>query len=912
MAGKPTVPQHLSGQAAQATGAAVTSTSPADSASATAVATEAASTGAAWSFDVDLAGLLADAGVVYDPGHASEQDDLLATEIEARESGSSRVADITAQVGEHLPAGPFMAAWLTQCPTARASDFELPGLAASYRKLASWAQAAELTAVAEIAARSAAADGARTADNGMPLNVPTDAAAQVGLALDMTQASSTAWVDLAMRLRWRLPRTGTALAAGDLDLQRTRIIVDGTSVLADEQASTVEEQVLAHAPDQTTGQLRASVHRAVIAADPDGAEERRKNTERLAKVSLYPDPEGTAALTGTCLPGVHAAAAMARITAMARALRASGAQGGLDLLRAQIFLGLLLGTMPLIPPPADGPPDSPPPPDDGSPDGPLPADQAPPPDGDTGSSPPADTATGPGDSAPPDQSPPPDGQTGRTRSADTAPRPDGPLPADQTPPPDVEAGRTQSADTAPRPDGPLPADQSPPPDSETDSTSPPGDRATPDALPAARPGSSPAPGSQPGYSSSPDGRPAGRDARVGRPGSGGRATTRAEGPEPTARPPAGATPDTAAAQHGPGNPLADICDFDDHCPPGPWTDIPCPGDEDAPPEDPAETVDVPAWSGRFSDDQVDADDWAVSPDWPVLPYQLPATGAGARSPRPWSLRGPAGLLDVLMPWSALAGFSSEPAAVSRIGPITSLQGRQLLMLAARSPQTEWRVIVTDDDGRALAVTRARVSWERPTRDTPSPDSCTPERRSVPADFGKPSGAAAFDSSDRTTGVVGRVTIVIRAGWLGTALAARLHGLAPLPQIGTAVLHAAARAAGSARADTEANAAAGGCAHSGASELYRPPSRMRELIAARDGTCRYVTCGQPAWRTDLDHTEPWHKGGLTCSCNLGGCCRTHHKLKQRPGWSLEQPEAGVFRWTTPAGRTYVTRPDLYPV
>ncbi len=758
MADKPTVAQHPSGQASQAaqdTDAAAAGTSPTDSASASAVAAEAASAGAAWSFDVDLAGLLADAGVVYDPGEAGEQDGLLAAEIEARESGSSRVTDITAQVGEHLPAGPFLAAWLTQCPVPQATDFDLPGLAASYRKLASWAQAAELTAVAEIAARSAAADGAKTADNGMPLNVPADAAAQVSLALDMTQASATAWVDLAMRLRWRLPATGTALATGDLDLQRSRIVADGTSVLSDEQARAVEERVLPGAPDQTTGQLRASVHRAVIAADPDGAEERRKNTERLAKVSLYPDPEGTAALNGTCLPGVHAAAAMARITAMARALRASGAQGGLDLLRAQIFVGLLLGTLPLIPPPADGPPDSSPPPDDN----------------------------------PPDSSPPPH---------------DNP------------------------PDGPLPSDQSPPLDPETGSTPP------------------------------------------------------------------------------------RRSDRDDACVPGPWPDIPCPGDENAPPEDPGEAVDVPAWFDRFADDQVDADDWAVSPDWPVLPDQLPATGTGARSHRPWSLRGPAGLLDVLMPWSALAGLSNEPAILGRIGPITSLQGRQLLMLAARSPQTEWRVIVTDDDGRALAVTRARICWQRPAGDTPSSGCRTPEHSSVPADASTPASTATHDGSGSTTGVVGRVTVTVRASWLGTPLAADLTGPAPLPQIGAAVLRAAARAAEAARADAEANAAAGGCAHSGASDLYRPPPRIRELVAARDRTCRYITCGQPAWRTDLDHTEPWHKGGLTCSCNLGGCCRTHHKLKQRPGWRLDQPEPGVFRWMTPAGRTYLTRPDPYPV
>ncbi len=41
------------------------------------------------------------------------------------------------------------------------------------------------------------------------------------------------------------------------------------------------------------------------------------------------------------------------------------------------------------------------------------------------------------------------------------------------------------------------------------------------------------------------------------------------------------------------------------------------------------------------------------------------------------------------------------------------------------------------------------------------------------------------------------------------------------------------------------------------------------------------------------------------------CRTHRKIKQLPGWTLTQPEPGVFHLTTPAGRTYITRPDTYP-
>jgi hypothetical protein len=127
-----------------------------------------------------------------------------------------------------------------------------------------------------------------------------------------------------------------------------------------------------------------------------------------------------------------------------------------------------------------------------------------------------------------------------------------------------------------------------------------------------------------------------------------------------------------------------------------------------------------------------------------------------------------------------------------------------------------------------------------------------------------------------------------------------------------VLAAAERAAARARAEAGPDAVAGGCAHTTASAAYRPPPRLREHVAARDRTCRFAPCGQPAWRTDIDHTLPWHHGGLTCKCNLGGCCRTHHLIKHLPGWHLEQPQPGTFRWTTPAGRSYLVRPDQYPV
>ena len=50
---------------------------------------------------------------------------------------------------------------------------------------------------------------------------------------------------------------------------------------------------------------------------------------------------------------------MARITALAKAMQATGSAGQIDLVRAQVFLGLLLGTLPYIPPAPGAPPDDP-------------------------------------------------------------------------------------------------------------------------------------------------------------------------------------------------------------------------------------------------------------------------------------------------------------------------------------------------------------------------------------------------------------------------------------------------------------------------------------------------------------------------------------------------------------------------
>ncbi len=320
-----------------------------------------------------------------DSAEEEDQEALLDAMFASERAPEIPIGTVAGRIAESLPTGPGLAAWLASADAgnseAGAGNLEegaLAGVAASFRRMASWAQAGELAAVAQIASRAAARDEKIGVDDkGRPARIPASACSEVSLGLVMTQLGASWWTDLAVTLRWRLPATGAALAEGSIDLPRARLIAEATSLLGDEAARDVEEQVLPGAGRMTTGQLRAALRRAVIAVDPEGAERRREEAERRAKVSLYGDEDGTATLSGSGLPVIQAAAAMARVTAMARALKASGASGGMDLHRAQVFIGLLLGTLPFIPPAEGGPPDIPPPADDGGPDDGGPGDCGP-------------------------------------------------------------------------------------------------------------------------------------------------------------------------------------------------------------------------------------------------------------------------------------------------------------------------------------------------------------------------------------------------------------------------------------------------------------------------------------------------------------------------------------------------------
>jgi hypothetical protein len=83
--------------------------------------------------------------------------------------------------------------------------------------------------------------------------------------------------------------------------------------------------------------------------------------------------------------------------------------------------------------------------------------------------------------------------------------------------------------------------------------------------------------------------------------------------------------------------------------------------------------------------------------------------------------------------------------------------------------------------------------------------------------------------------------------------------------------------------------------------YRPPRWMRRLIELRAPRREWPGCGVKAVRCDAEHDTAW-PAGPTCPCNLGPCCRRHHRIKQL-GWTKTRGKQSTVTWTDPTGRTW---------
>ncbi|HEV7932680.1 MAG TPA: DUF222 domain-containing protein [Actinomadura sp.] len=241
-----------------------------------------------------------------------------------------------------MPPGPELAAALASVDRSGLSGFDLVVVLRARSRQLAFEQAelaADLVAVAECV---------RVESSGLSWVWNSDveglAAAEIAAALTWTRRAALARLRDAYGLVERLPAVWAALRAGSLDPPRARVLVEGTAAVPRPLAREVVARILPQAPELTTGQLAYRLRRLVMETDPAAAGRRYEEALRERKVVRGRSDDGTAYLSGCHLPADQAAAADERLDALARAAKQAGDDRPMDVIRADIYLGLLAGT----------------------------------------------------------------------------------------------------------------------------------------------------------------------------------------------------------------------------------------------------------------------------------------------------------------------------------------------------------------------------------------------------------------------------------------------------------------------------------------------------------------------------------------------------------------------------------------
>ena len=228
-----------------------------------------------------------------------------------------------------------------------------------------------------------------------------------------------------------------------------------------------------------------------------------------------------------------------------------------------------------------------------------------------------------------------------------------------------------------------------------------------------------------------------------------------------------------------------------------------------------------------------------------------------------------GRVNLTVPLGTAAGRSDRPGELAGLGPIDPWLARDLAAAAAQNPKTTWCVTVTDEHGHAIRHGCAR------------PEPKSHRKRAGP---GPPGGTGfTFTPASRDGPPGGYGTWILRTPGSGPDLRVTLD------PIGTQ-----------------------DCDHRYQSPGHDPGVKLKHLIQVRHATCTSPICRRPAAQCDVEHNTPYEAGGRTCLCNTGPKCRHDHRLKQHPGWHVDQLPDGTFLWTTPAGHTYTTEPTRHPI
>jgi hypothetical protein len=306
-------------------------------------------------------------------------------------------------------------------------------------------------------------------------------------------------------------------------------------------------------------------------------------------------------------------------------------------------------------------------------------------------------------------------------------------------------------------------------------------------------------------------------------------------------------------------------------------DVACTGDDLAP----AAAADTDTAAADDADDAEPADETTLAEDTGDSPEADietgdapdPTTGENTEQPRPAHAAGDRMAtregIEIRLGLATLAGLDDRPGEIPGLGPIGADLARNAV--AAQRRGASWKFAIVDTRGYLLLAGTIRRRPRNHPDKNPRPDP------------------GSGESAGRVRGGVVELHISVE----------ELQRYAADPALADWHLLLAEIAARWADRDNlRARLAA------------RPRARfargpLADHVRARDRNCCGPGCTRAASSSDLDHTRDHGRGGKTVEGNIGPACRRHHPDKDR-GWSLTQPEPGLFRWVSPLGRVYLTR------
>jgi uncharacterized protein DUF222 len=165
--------------------------------------------------------------------------------------------------------------------------------------------------------------------------------AELAMVVNCGRGTASHLAHRAWTYRSHLPATWAAMAAGELDEARAKVLLDVLEHTTPALARRIEARLLPQAVEWTVGVLRKRATTLLLELDPDAADRRKEQAQRRADVRCSPSPLDGMATLAADLPPEVAAACHATVDALARMLKADGDPRPIGELRTHVLADLI-------------------------------------------------------------------------------------------------------------------------------------------------------------------------------------------------------------------------------------------------------------------------------------------------------------------------------------------------------------------------------------------------------------------------------------------------------------------------------------------------------------------------------------------------------------------------------------------